>query len=157
MWELYLSYLILWLSHCLGMDKTIATHTKGYVKSQYWLYRPMMWCYCYHLHAFQICEIWEWKIISRTPFVNKSPSCATTIAKNCNKVNKKVNMSIYDLRKISLHRLIFRVTKLSISVNGIANAENSNFVIPYLFSPFDNHILHFQRNLRLNVVVLCMF
>ena len=39
-------------SHCLGMDKTIATHTKGYVKSQHWLYKPMMWCYCYHLHAF---------------------------------------------------------------------------------------------------------
>ena len=43
-------------------------------------------------------------------------------------------MSIYDLRKISLHRLIFRVTKFSISVNGIANAANSNFVILYIFN-----------------------
>ena len=39
------------------------------------------------------------------------------------------------------------MTKLSISVNGKANAEKSNFVIPDLFSPFDNHILHFLRNL----------
>ena len=33
-----------------GMDKTIA-HTKGYVRSQQWLYKPVMWCYCYHLHS----------------------------------------------------------------------------------------------------------
>ena len=39
------------------------------------------------------------KIISITPFVNKSPSYATTIAKDCNKVNKKVNISIYDFKK----------------------------------------------------------
>ena len=71
------------------------------------------------------------KIISITPFVNKSPSYATTIAKDCNKVNKKVNKSIYYFREISLHRLIFKVTKLSISVNGIANVEKSNFVIPH--------------------------
>ena len=30
------------LAFAFGTDKTIA-HTKGYVKSQLWLYTPMMW------------------------------------------------------------------------------------------------------------------
>ena len=51
-WELYLLYPIDWLLALpCSMDKTIATHTKGYVRSQHWLYKPMMWCYCYHLHT----------------------------------------------------------------------------------------------------------
>ena len=37
----------------LLLDKTIA-HTKGYVRTHYGLYKPMMWCYCYHLHSREI-------------------------------------------------------------------------------------------------------
>ena len=60
------------LAFAFGTDKTIA-HTKGYVKSQLWLYTPMMWYYCYHLRSIsnfaRICQL---KIISITPFSIRS-------------------------------------------------------------------------------------
>jgi hypothetical protein len=55
----------------LLLDKAIA-HTKGYVRSQQWLYKPTMWRYCYHLHSKRnFARISSMKIISITPFNNK--------------------------------------------------------------------------------------
>ena len=55
------------LAFAFGTDKTIA-HTKGYVKSQLWLYTPMMWYYCYHLRSISnFARICQMKIISITP------------------------------------------------------------------------------------------
>lgn len=52
-------------------DKTIA-HTKGYVKSQYRLYKPMMRCYCLLPSCLgKFCENLPMKIISITPFIKK--------------------------------------------------------------------------------------
>ena len=77
------------------VDKTIATHTKGYVKSQYWLYIPMMWCYCYHLHSkWNFARISLQKIISITPFVKKSSHTATAVL-NCCKYSKKMDTPIW--------------------------------------------------------------
>ena len=55
----------------LLLDKAIA-HTKGYVRSHYGLYTPMMWCHCYHLHSKRnFARISSMKIISITPFTKK--------------------------------------------------------------------------------------
>ena len=79
-------------------DKTIA-HTKGYVRSQHWLYKPMMWCYCYHLRVkSNFARISLMKIISITPFTKKS-FLTTSVTRNCCKINKKVSNSIYKFAK----------------------------------------------------------
>ena len=68
-WELYLLYPIDEASRiALVPDKTIA-HTKGYVRSQQWLYKPMMRCYCLLPSVLRnFARISSMKIISITPF-----------------------------------------------------------------------------------------
>ena len=90
-WELYLLYPIDGASRIAFVpDKAIA-HTKGYVKSHYRLYKPMMRCYCSLSSVLRnFARISSMKIISITPLIIKNHSLATTVAKNLCENNKDV-------------------------------------------------------------------